>query len=111
MTTAAAADIIATLPRTDGTSVTITTPPGVSTKVTIAITTPCNDRCALSGEHAEGCGDQDNCQWAPHRNTKDGGVRCGCSSCADVHASDYGCSHGVDTDCTCVEVSLHGATC
>ena len=112
MTTATAADILATLPRTDGPSVTISVPPGGSTVAAVTITSPCNDRCAMNGEHAPECnGDDDSCQYAPHSSLDGGGVRCGCSGCSDIHVNDYGCHHGVEVDCTCVEDALAGPTC
>ena len=103
--------IIQVSPHPDGAAVTIHTPDSYSLQIEVLSdddpALPCNDMCAISGEHKADCGAKEVCRWAPHRNLpKGGGVRCGCSSCADVYRRDYGCIHGVDDDCRCVENAL-----
>lgn len=70
-----------------------------------AITTPCQDRCALSNECE--CGD-DHCDYAPHTATPTGGVVCGCASCGAVRQNDYDCPHRLpqSLECDCVRVAL-----
>ena len=65
------------------------------------------DRCAISG--ASSCDAACELEeFAPHVNLPGGGVRCGCTSCAQMRWDDYGCDHAIDAGCRCIETALHG---
>ena len=68
-----------------------------------------NLRCAING-FCPVC-DREDCdqghEYADHFENLDG-VHCACPGCAGVRRDDYGCTHDIRDECTCVNDALHG---